>query len=351
MRFGLIGLGTIGELRRAALARAPGCSLTAVYDADQQRAQLINCDKIAFRSAEVLLATDSCDAVVISTPPDSHEQLTITALENGKHVMVEKPMANSLAACRRMVEASRRMRRILTVGFNHRYFAAIKLVREAISSGAIGKLSHVRAYAGHIGLAEFKAPWMYTRGVIGGGTLMDNGIHVLDLTSHLMGGVDHVCGAVRSRIWGLDVEDNAFAIMTNKIGVVGFLHSSWSEWKGYHFFVEAYGDRGMARASYAPMSSTLITMDRPGGARRVRRNFYPVAILREKLFGWQGTVVRAFVEEFQDFVALAEGRNGSAVIARGEEGLRIAEIVDALYRDAQAEFVPLDREGDRRAQG
>ena len=340
MRFGLIGLGAIGRIRRLALARAPGCSLTAAYDADPGRARSIDCE--AFSSVEALLASDSCDAVVVSTPPDSHEQMTIAALESGKHVLVEKPMASSAAACRRMVEASRRADRILAVGFNHRYFAAIKTVRDAISSGAIGALSHVRAYAGHVGLAEFKAPWMYARDVMGGGTLMDNGIHVLDLTCHLMGGVDRVCGAANSRIWKLDVEDNAFAVLTNKKGVVGFLHSSWSEWQGYRFFVEAYGDRGMVRAYYAPMSSTLITMERLGGPPRVQRNFYPAAILREKLFGWQSTVVRAFVEEFRDFVALAEGRNAGAVIARGEDGVRIAEIVEAVYRGSQGESVALD---------
>jgi predicted dehydrogenase len=91
------------------------------------------------------------------------------------------------------------------------------------------------------------------------------------------------------------------------------------------------------------MLSTLITMDRPGGHRRVRRDFYIGTNVREKLFGWQNTVTHAFVEEFQDFVGLAEGRNGNAVIARGEDGLRIAQIVEAVYRSAQTgESIPLD---------
>jgi predicted dehydrogenase len=282
-----------------------------------------------------MFASDACDAIIISTPPDSHEPLAVAAMESGKHVLVEKPMANSAEACRRMVEASRRTGRTLAIGFNHRYFPAVRNVREAICSGALGTLSHVRAYAGHVGLAEFRSQWMYSREVMGGGTLLDNGIHILDLVSHLMGGVDHVCGTVSSRIWKLDVEDNAFAVLSNDTGVVGFLHSSWSEWKGYHFYIEAYGNRGMARAYYAPMFSSLITMSHPGGTRHVRRNFFPATIVRERLFGWQSTVIRAFVEEFTDFVALAEGRGEAAIIARGEDGLRIAEIVEAVYRGAQ----------------
>ncbi len=343
MRFGLIGLGAIGQIRRIALDRAPGCSLTAACDMDRERARSIDCESIAFPSAEALIASDACDAVIISTPPDTHEKLTVSALESGKHVLVEKPMASSAAACRRMVEASGRMGRILTVGFNHRYFAAIKVVRDAISSGAIGDLSHVRAYAGHAGLAEFKAPWMYSRNVMGGGTLMDNGIHVLDLTCHLMGGVSHVAGATSFRNWHLDVEDNAFVILTNRKGIVGHMHSSWSEWKGYRFFVEAYGDRGMARAYYAPMSSIVITMDRPGGKKRVKRGFYVGSIVQEKLFGWQSTVVQAFIEELGDFVDLAEGCSSDGLIARGEDGLRLAEIIEAVYRSTETrDYISLD---------
>lgn len=343
MRFGLVGLGAIGQVRRAALMRTPACSLTAVFDQDPKRVTASAANATVFSAAEAMFASKSCDAVIISTPPDSHEALAIAAMEHGKHVLVEKPMASSVAACRRMVDTSLRTGRVLAVGFNHRYFAAVKAVRHAIVSGAIGKLSHIRAYAGHVGLAEFKASWMYTRGVMGGGTLMDNGIHVLDLTCHLMGGVNRVRGAVSSRIWGLDVEDNAFAELSNGRGVLGHVHSSWSEWKGYRFCVEAYGDQGMAGAYYAPMAFTLITMERPGGVPRVHRNFYPSAIFHEKLFGWQSTVIRTFVEEFRDFVVLVNGRPAGVVIARGEEALRLTEIVTAVYRSAQTgEWVLLD---------
>src|SRR5262245_20779416 len=145
MRFGLIGLGVIGQVRRAALGRTPGCSLTAVFDQDPVRLRANAADLPAFSTAEAMLASDACDAVVISTPPDSHEDLAVAAMEAGKYVLVEKPMASSARACRRMVDTSRRTARALAIGFNHRYFAAIKAVRQAITSGAIGTLIHIRA--------------------------------------------------------------------------------------------------------------------------------------------------------------------------------------------------------------
>ena len=120
MRFGLIGLGAAGQLRKAALARASGCVLAAVFDADRARTENVSPNVVVFPSAEALLKSDSCEAVIISTPPNSHEHLTVTALENGKHVLVEKPMADSVEACRRMLEGSRRAGRVLAVGFNHR---------------------------------------------------------------------------------------------------------------------------------------------------------------------------------------------------------------------------------------
>lgn len=346
MRFGLIGLGAIGQVRRTALARTPQCELTAVYDIDPDRARLNAPGVSAFSTAEALFRSDTCDAVVISTPPDTHEELAVAALENGKHVLLEKPMANSAAACRRIIDSSRATGMVVTVGFNHRYFAAIKIVRDAIRSGSIGRLSHVRGYAGHVGLAEFKAPWMYDKKVMGGGTLMDNGIHVIDLVQHLMDGVTTVTGFVSDRVWQLDVEDNGFVLMRNAARVVGSVHSSWSEWRGYHFSVEAYGDLGMARAYYAPMTATLITMDRVGGKRRVRRNFFPATILREKLYGWQSTVVQTFISEFQDFVAVVEGRPHSAVIASAEDGWHAAQIAEAVYASERSgEFVSLCSDG------
>lgn len=336
MRFGLLGLGGIGHVRKAAIEKAPGCSLTAVFDTNKELATQLDSGVRFFDSVESLVSSDVCDAVIISTPTNFHCEQTIAAMEGGKHVIVEKPMASSLQQCAQMLQVSRQSGKVLTVGFNQRYFAAIKDVRDAIQSQAIGKLSYVRAFAGHAGLSEFKASWMYDKDIMGGGTLMDNGIHVLDLTRYLMGGVSSVYGIALTDIWKLDrSEDNGFALMRGPDGVVGTLHSSWSEWKGYRFYVEAYGDKGMARAFYAPMMSTVITMDKPGGKRHVKRNFYPAAIFREKFRGWQSTVMQTFVEEIADFIALTRGEKPKGYIARAEDGYRVIEIANAVYESSE----------------
>ena len=330
MKFAIVGAGAIAQLRKMAIDLMPQAAFAGVFDIDRTRAAALAGEGRVFDSIGALVASDA-DVVIVSTPPNTHEEIAAAAMETGKHVIVEKPMAQSPEACARMIARARDTGRTLTVGFNHRYFPAIKDLRDALTGGALGTLSHVKGYAGHAGLAEFKAQWMYDKEVMGGGALLDNGIHMIDLMHHVMGPVRQVYGKALDKTWELDrVEDNGYAILTGDDGVIGTLGASWTEWKGYHFYIEAYGTRGMARAYYAPMMSTIVTMDRPGGARKTTRNFYPRLILREKLRGWQSTAAQTLVEEMTDFIALTEGRPAGR-IAGAADGLRAIEIAQAVY--------------------
>jgi predicted dehydrogenase len=322
-------------VRATAMARSGDVHLAAICDINEERARAVAPGAVVLASGDALINASDIDAVVISTPPPTHEPLALAALNAGKHVLVEKPMAASAEACQRMIEAARTAGRILAVGFNHRYFKATKLVRDFVRSGALGRLTHVRAYAGHMGLAEFKAPWMHDRQIMGGGALMDNGIHVLDLVRYVMGDLQQAFGYESSAVWKLQAEDNALALFRAADGTVASLQASWTEWKGYRFHIEAYGELGMARAYYAPMAAMLITMSEPGGRPRVSRFFYPVDIIREKLMGWQSTVVATFCEEFGDFAALARGESGSGRLATGIDGLRAVEAAHAVYESGR----------------
>ncbi|HYM11319.1 MAG TPA: Gfo/Idh/MocA family oxidoreductase [Bryobacterales bacterium] len=337
MNFGLIGAGGIGRVRARALQATPGCKLAAVADVDEARARAaVPAGAACFSKYQQLLESENVDAVAVSTPPALHEEIVVAALQADKHVLCEKPLSNSLDACRRMVETARRTNKVLTTGFNHRYFPAVKFLRQTLAGGRIGTLDHVRAFAGHTGLSEFQAPWMYSKDAVGGGALMDVGIHVIDLARCLLGEVAEVYGVATGNVWKLDrSEDNGFALLRSPAGKVATLHATWTEWKGYRFYVEAYGDRGMARAYYAPMFAMAITMDKPGGARRREFHFYPEIILREKLRGWETTTGLAFQEELQDFIRLAEGAPATAVnLADGFAGFRAVEIASAVYESS-----------------
>lgn len=337
MRVGLIGAGAIGAVRAVALARTRNCQLMGVHDVDEHRARSVAPNARYYPTARELIETPEIDAVIISTPPQYHEPLSLAAFAAGKHVLVEKPMAATVEACRSMASAATKAGLVLAVGYNHRYFEALKLVRDTVQSGALGTLSHVRAYAGHTGLSEFKAPWMYDPSIMGGGALMDNGTHVIDLVRYVMGDVTEVYGHASNRIWNIDgVEDNALVLVRSSEGVTASIQASWSEWKGYRFFVEAYGDLGMARAYYAPMMTTVIKLDKPGGKKNTRRYYYPRTILREKISGWQSTVIQTFVEELEDFASMASGASPSGRMATAVDGIRAVQIAAGVYSSSQS---------------
>ncbi|NUT00293.1 MAG: Gfo/Idh/MocA family oxidoreductase [Sphingomonas sp.] len=336
MRFGLIGAGAIGKIRADALALSPVCELVAVSDLDEPRARAAAPGAIYYADANDLIAAPDVDAIIISTPPPLHEPLAAAAAAAGKHVLVEKPMAATPEACERMILAARKTGTLLTVGYNHRYFEALKLVRDVVQSGDIGTLTHVRAYTGHAGLAEFKAPWMYDKDVMGGGALMDNGTHVIDLVRYIMGDPTEVFGFATSNVWKLGVEDEGIALLRTSEGVRASIEASWHEWRGYRFHIEAYGDRGMARAYYAPMMATVVRLDKPGGSKSVKRHFYPKAIFRERVKGWQSTVIQTFLEELSDFVAAARGEKHSGRLAVAADGLRAVQIARATYESEKS---------------
>ncbi len=337
MKFGLIGAGSIGAIRAAALPRTPGASLAAIFDLDPERARAAAATAQLMPSAKALIDSPDVDAVIISTPPTTHEELAVAALAAGKHVLVEKPFAPTIDACQRMAAAAEAAGKVLTVGYNHRYFEALKLIRDAARSGELGTITHVRAYTGHVGLAEFKAPWMYDVAVMGGGALFDNGTHLIDLVRYIAGDFTDLYAQVSDKVWHLpDVEDNAQLLARSATGAALSIEASWSEWRGYRFHIDVHGDRGMARAYYAPMMATIITLDKPGGARNVKRHFFPGTILREKLRGWQSTVIQTFVEEFTDFMALANGTGGSGRIAHAADGLRAVQIGKAAHESQRS---------------
>ncbi len=336
MRLGLIGCGMIGSLRAAAIARLPDFRLICVADMDAPRARAV---AERFGAAietdwHALVEQKELDAVIVSTPPLFHKEMCIRALESGKHVLCEKPLARSPAECREMVDVAQRTDRVLATGFNYRFYPAIALAKRIVDSGHIGELDHVRSYAGHPGGAEFTHPWVHDAGVMGGGALVDNGIHIVDLTRYFLGEVAEVKGFATGHVWRFDgCEDNAFALLRSSSGKVGALQASWSEWRGYRFWIEVYGTRGCVRASYPPMLTQVVWVDKPGGPSRRRFYVFPILQVIERLRSHRWTSLRSLMEELRAFAQAIAGQNTS--LALGRDGLKAVEIAHGVYRTSQ----------------
>jgi predicted dehydrogenase len=270
------------------------------------------------------------DAVIVSTPPHLHEEASCGALERGRHVLCEKPLSNTVEAGRRIVDAALKADRVLAVGFNLRYYPFIKFLRKAIDEGRIGRLDHVRVFGGHDGLRNFRADWQYKAPESGGGAMMDIGIHMTDLARYVLGEITSVYGFMSESVWRVPgSEDNAVAVFKSPDGIPATYHATWSEWKGYTTYVEAYGTHGMVRGAYAPMQNLLITQQSPDGPRKKTRLFYPEIMIREKLKTWQSTLLLSFREELRDFVAMTGGKF-DVPLADGYAGLRSLEIAAAV---------------------
>lgn len=331
MRIGIVGTGKIGQLRATTIRDHRDTTLAAVYDvnADSARQAAARSGAVVATSLEAFFDVPM-DAVVISTPVHVHDDTCLTAFARGLHVLIEKPVTNSAATTRTLVDAALAARRAFGVGFNLRYYPAIKFMHEAIAEGKIGTVDHFRVFGGHEGLPKFVHDWEYKAPMSGGGAMWDVGIHTTDLTRYFLGEITHVYGVSSERVWKVPgSEDNAMAVFKNPEGVPASYQATWTEWRGYGFFIDAYGDKGMVRAAYAPMRNTLVTMDRPGGARSTVERYYPGIMLREKLFSWKTTALQSFRDELDDFLALTAGRR-DLTIADGYAGLRAAEVAEAV---------------------
>lgn len=333
VRFGLIGAGVIGALRAQSVRENPGTELVAVADPALERAESAVRGTRAKAHADYRKVLDApVDAVIVSSPLPHHEEQVRAALSAGKHVLCEKPLGNTVGSCRRMVTTATDANLRLAVGFNHRYYPSIKYLKQAVEDGRIGGLDHLRIFGGHDGLGNFRADWQYRAPESGGGAMLDVGIHMTDLARYLLGDVTEIYGVASNGIWKVvGSEDNALAIFKSPAGIPALYQATWTEWKGYRFYVEAYGNLGMVRGYYAPMFNLLVTHSKPGGPRKRKIKLYPDIILREKLKSWTSTALISFREELRDFLKVIAG-DEQVPLADGVAGLRAMEIADAVYR-------------------
>ncbi|MBI4675354.1 MAG: Gfo/Idh/MocA family oxidoreductase [Chloroflexi bacterium] len=333
--FGLIGYGAIGALRAQALEHTPGVRLGMIAEpVDERRAAAAAKHRApTTRALDEMLADPQIDAVVVSTPPNLHHAHCVAALRAGKHVLCEKPLAPTLEQARDMVAVAQACGKALATGFNYRFYPGVMRARELIAQGQLGEIVYVKSYAGHPGGPEFTHAWVHNPEIVGGGALMDNGIHVADLTLHFLGTFAASCGLRSESVWQFaGSEDNGFVLARSEDGRIGMLHASWSAWRGYQWRVEVCATKGALEISYPPM--LLLHYERPDGAAkhgRRRLHTFPVFQIQERLRSYRWTVVQSLIAEQVDFVARLQGK--TFVGATGADGLHAVELAQSAYRD------------------
>lgn len=241
LKVGIIGFGKMGRIRYETIRSNGHGTVVAVADPESKSALA---GIRAFRSGEELIEDPQVEAVFICTPNHLNKALTIRALESGKHVFCEKPPAFTAAEMEQVIAAERSAgAKKLMYGFNHRHHESIKKTRELIAGGVYGRILWMRGRYGKSVDESFYNDWRSKKELAGGGILMDQGIHMLDLFLMLGGSFDEVHACVSNLYWKLDVEDNVFAILRNRDGLVASLHSTMTQWR-HLFSLEIFLEKG-----------------------------------------------------------------------------------------------------------
>jgi predicted dehydrogenase len=237
----IVGCGLIGQKRARSLA---GARLIACADLAAARAQQLasSYDAVACDWKDAV-GRDDIQIVVVATTNDALATVALEAIEAGKHVLIEKPAARSVAEIDPLIEAADRKGVQVRVGFNHRYHPALQKAREIIDSGAAGDLMFVRGRYGHGGRVGYDKEWRANPELSGGGELIDQGVHLIDLSRWFLGDFPTIDGHAATYFWDMPVDDNAFLLLRNADDRAAFLHVSCTEWKNL-FSLEIYGRTG-----------------------------------------------------------------------------------------------------------
>ena len=242
-RIAIIGCGLIGRKRLAAL---PAGAFAAACDLEIGRAeQLVASAKAgsATDDAARVFADPAIDAVIVCTLNAALAPLALAAIRAGKHVLVEKPGAISTEQADELIDAARAASVRVRVGFNHRFHPALLQARSLYESGALGPLMFIRGRYGHGGRVGYDREWRADPTLSGGGELIDQGVHLIDLAGWFLGDFARIEGHASTSFWDMPVDDNAFLNLRTAAGQTAWLQVSCTEWKNL-FSLEIYGRTG-----------------------------------------------------------------------------------------------------------
>lgn len=238
----IIGCGMIGKKRAKALA---GARLVACADVALSRARELAATApgaSAMDDWRAAAARADVQIVIVATSVDVASEITLAAVNAGKHVLVEKPAARRTGELLPVREAAQRTGALVRVGFNHRYHPALLKAVALFREGILGEMMFVRGRYGHGGRVGYDKEWRSDPRLSGGGELIDQGVHLIDLARLFLGEFSEVSGFAHTYYWDMPVDDNGFLLLRTAKQQAAFLHVSCTEWKNL-FSLEIYGKK------------------------------------------------------------------------------------------------------------
>ncbi len=248
IRFALIGCGAIAKHHMSAMKLIEGGEIVGVYGAVPAQAETFSKEYglHMYNTLEELLADKSIDAVSICTPSGTHAELAIRAMESGKHVLVEKPMALTIEDCKAVIEATKKYNKKCEVVSQLRFSKTVQAVKKAIDEGYLGQIVNVGLYMKYYRSDEYYAmsDWRGTWKHDGGGALMNQGIHGIDLMRYFVGSPSKITAVCKTLARDIETEDTAAAILEYPNGAIGVIEGTTSVYPGYNRRLEICGTKG-----------------------------------------------------------------------------------------------------------
>lgn len=322
-KIGLIGAGRMGTRWAQIISKSPRATLAFVVDTDSSRAKAVG-EKYGAASSgnrEDAFARQT-DAVFIVTPHAFLYPLAKDALLAGTHVFVEKPGSKTAKEMRGLIRLAKEKKRALMVGFNYRYFDSIQKAKRIIERGGIGTVTALRIVHGHPGRLGYQKEWRMNKRLAGGGVLMDQGLHLIDLALWFFNEpITEISGVLNNRAWHAEVEDAAVLLLQTRKGQMASLSVSISEWKPV-FSLHIIGEKG------------YIALDGLGrkygdGARlALGRYDQKTKKLKEQIIACNPDADEALRREFAEFISSLHEKQPAT---NAEDALKVLEIVEAVY--------------------
>ncbi len=310
--FALVGTGGIAHSYAAAFQNNPHAQLVAVADVRDDAATTFGA-KYGVPAFDTHSALPDAEAVIVCTPPDTHTRITTDLLREGRHVLCEKPFTISSADARKMQYEAVKVGRLLTMGSKFRYVADVVKAKQLVAAGDIGEvILFENAFTSRV---DMTGRWNCRPEVSGGGVLIDNGTHSVDVIRYFLGPLAQVHAVEGLRVQAIPVEDTARLFVRSATGVMGTIDLSWSINKELDWYVNIYGSRGTIQVGWKQS--------------------------RFKPLGGDWTVFGTGYDKVQAFTAQV---TNVAKAVRGEEPLLITsddaiasvEVIEAAYRSMSA---------------
>jgi len=324
MKVAIVGAGLIGAKRAEAVIQVSDLKL--ICDVDSKKVKDLSDNyNVAFCTGYKEVVNDNrIEVVIVATTNKFLTPISVASLNADKHVLCEKPLGRNLSESRQIADSAKAAEKIVKTGFNHRFHPAIMKAKRLVDFGEIGSIINIRARYGHGGRPGYENEWRCDKDISGGGELLDQGVHLIDLCRWFSGNVKEVYGKTLTTYWPIAVEDNAFFLLNHKNDVISQCHVSWTNWENIFSF-EIFGTDGFIHidglgGSYGVETLSVGVRNADGGAPTIKKESFPGPDESWRL-EWEN-----FVHAIRDGVV----PNGSL-----EDGVEANRVVDAIYESSR----------------